>query len=103
MLKNEEYQFAERMTMSDTEKVKTEPRILKGIVVSTKMDKTVTVEVSRKKRHPRYEKIIKRNKTYFVHDEKGELNVGDYVMLRETRPLSKCKRFTLHEVIERAK
>lgn len=78
-------------------------RLLKGTVVSSGMDKTVVIEVVTKKRHPKYEKIIKRSKRYFVHDEKGELNVGDYIAIRETRPLSKRKRFTLHEIIERVK
>lgn len=78
-------------------------RLLKGTVVSSGMDKTVVIEVVTKKRHPKYEKIIKRSKRYFVHDEKRELNIGDYIAARETRPLSKRKRFTLHEIIERAK
>jgi small subunit ribosomal protein S17 len=86
----------------DTKEIKIR-RLLKGTVVSSKMDKTVVIEVVSKKRHPKYEKIIKRSKKYFVHDEKGELNVGDLILIRETRPLSKHKRFTLHEIIERAK
>ena len=89
--------------MSEVKKEKTDRRFLKGVVVATKMDKTAVVEVESKKRHPKYEKIIKRSKKYFVHDEKRELNVGDFIAIRETRPLSKNKRFTLHEILERAK
>ena len=89
--------------MTEGNKPKISSRILKGTVVSTAMDKTVVVLVENKKRHPKYEKIIKRTKKYLVHDDKGELKVGDLIALREVRPLSKRKRFTLHEVIERAK
>jgi small subunit ribosomal protein S17 len=89
--------------MSEVKKENTNRRFLKGTVVATKMDKTAVVEVESKKRHPKYEKIIMRSKKYFVHDEKGELNVGDFIAIRETRPLSKNKRFTLHEILERAK
>lgn len=88
--------------MSEVKK-ETKRRFLKGRVVATKMDKTAVVEVESKKRHPKYEKIIKRSKKYFVHDENRELNVGDLIAIRETRPLSKNKRFTLHEILERAK
>ena len=88
--------------MSEVKK-ETKHRFLKGRVVATKMDKTAVVEVESKKRHPKYEKIIKRSKKYFVHDENRELNVGDLIVIRETRPLSKNKRFTLHEILERAK
>lgn len=89
--------------MSEVKKEKMKRRFLKGRVVATKMDKTAVVEVESKKRHPKYEKIIKRSKKYFVHDENRELNVGDLIAIRETRPLSKNKRFTLHEILERAK
>ena len=88
--------------MSEVTK-ETKHRFLKGTVVATKMDKTAVVEVESKKRHPKYEKIIKRSKKYFVHDENRDLNVGDLIVIRETRPLSKNKRFTLHEILERAK
>ncbi len=88
--------------MSEVTK-ETKHRFLKGRVVATKMDKTAVVEVESKKRHPKYEKIIKRSKKYFVHDENSELNVGDLIVIRETRPLSKNKKFTLHEILERAK
>ncbi len=89
--------------MTESEEKKVTHRILKGLVVSTAMDKTATILVESKKRHPKYEKIIKRSKKYLVHDEKGELQVGDFVAVRETRPISKRKCFILHEILERAK
>jgi small subunit ribosomal protein S17 len=89
--------------MAELEIAKKKTRILKGTVVSTAMDKTAVVLVESKKRHPKYEKIIKRTKKYLVHDEKNELSVGDVVSMRETRPLSRRKCFVLDEIIERAK
>ena len=89
--------------MAEPEVAKRKTRILKGTVVSTAMDKTAVVLVESKKRHPKYEKIIKRTKRYLVHDEKNELSVGDVVSMREVRPLSKRKCFVLHEIIERVK
>ena len=89
--------------MSEVKKENTNRRFLKGRVIATKMDKTAVIEVESKRRHPKYEKIIMRSKKYFVHDEKSELNVGDFITIRETRPLSKNKRFALHEILERAK
>ena len=74
-----------------------------GIVVSDKMDKTVVVLVSIKKRHPIYGKYITYTKKYKAHDEKNECNVGDTVRIVETRPLSKDKYFRVQEIVERAK
>jgi len=78
-------------------------KTLKGNVVSDKMTKTIIVAVDRKKKHPRYDKIIKRTKKYLAHDYKGEAGVGDFVMIEETRPLSKHKRWRLVEILEKAK
>ena len=89
--------------MTELGKAKIKHRILKGIVVSTAMNKTVTILVGRKKRHPKYEKIVKRSKKYLVHDEKDELRIGDFIAVREVRPISKRKCFVLHEILERAK
>jgi small subunit ribosomal protein S17 len=89
--------------MTEAAEKKTNIRILKGRVVSTSMNKSAVIIVESRKRHPKYEKIIKRTKKYLVHDEKNDLNVGDYITVREIRPLSKRKRFTLHEIVERAK
>ena len=78
-------------------------KIIQGVVVSDKMDKTRVVTVERQVRHAVYKKFIKRRKNFMVHDEKNQSNVGDKVMLMETRPLSRHKRWRLVEIIERAK
>ena len=78
-------------------------RTLKGRVVSDKMDKTIVVSVDRRKKHPVYSKVIKVTKKYLVHDYKGEAGPGDFVLIEETRPLSKRKRWRLLEILEKAK
>jgi len=72
---------------------KTQKRGLEGIVVSTKMAKTIVIRVDRMKTHPKYHKQYRQSKKYKVHDEKGEYKVGDVVRFVETRPLSKDKRW----------
>ena len=67
------------------------------------MQKTITVLVERKVKHPIYGKFIKKSKKYAAHDEKNECNIGDTVRIMETRPLSKTKSWRLVEIIERAK
>ena len=74
-----------------------------GIVVSNKMDKTITVKVERRVKHPVYGKIVRRSTKLTAHDEKNECNEGDTVKIMETRPLSKNKRWRLVEIIERVK
>lgn len=74
-----------------------------GIVSSSKMDKTITVVINRKEKHPIYGKFIKRSKKFYAHDEKNECNEGDKVRIMETRPLSHLKHWRLVEIIERAK
>ena len=74
-----------------------------GVVTSNKMDKTITVAVKWKEKHPIYGKFVNKTKKYHAHDEKNECNIGDTVPLRETRPLSKLKRWRLVEIIERVK
>lgn len=74
-------------------------RTLKGIVVSDKMQKTVVVTVIRLKKHPKYKKYYKVTKRFKVHDEKGEYHTGDKVVIRETRPMSKDKRWEVKERI----
>lgn len=74
-----------------------------GVVVSTKMDKTIAVQVERRLMHPIYGKFVKRSKKFFAHDEENTCNVGDKVRIMETRPLSKKKRWRLVEILERAK
>lgn len=70
-----------------------------GVVISNKMDKTVTVKVSRKMRHPRYQKVIERSKKFYAHDESDTLEIGQTVRIVETRPLSKLKRWRVVEAI----
>jgi small subunit ribosomal protein S17 len=74
-----------------------------GVVVSTKMDKTISVMVERRLKHPIYGKTVKRSKKFFAHDEGNTCKDGDKVRIMETRPLSKNKRWRLVEIIERAK
>jgi small subunit ribosomal protein S17 len=74
-----------------------------GVVVSTKMDKSIVVAVKRKVKHPIYGKFINKTKKLMAHDEENKCNIGDTVRISETRPLSKNKTWRLIEIIERAK
>ena len=74
-----------------------------GVVVSDKMDKTVVVEIRTRVRHPLYGKIMNRTTKLKAHDEKNECGVGDRVLVMETRPLSREKRWRVVEIIEKAK
>ncbi|MFK7904288.1 MAG: 30S ribosomal protein S17 [Chitinophagales bacterium] len=74
-----------------------------GVVLSDKMQKTITISVERKVQHPIYGKFIKKSTKYTAHDEQNDCNIGDVVRIMETRPLSKRKRWRLVEIIERAK
>jgi len=74
-----------------------------GLVTSNKMDKTITVSIERKLRHPIYGKFVKKTKKFMAHDEKNECNEGDTVRIIESRPLSARKRWRLVEILERAK
>lgn len=74
-----------------------------GVVASSKMDKTITVLVERRLKHPIYGKFVKKSKKFFAHDENNECNEGDLVKITETRPLSKNKSWRLVEIVERAK
>ncbi len=78
-------------------------KVRTGKVISTKMDKTITVAVVDNVRHPLYKKIVKKTYKLHAHDENNECNVGDTVRVMETRPLSKTKRWRLVKVIEKAK
>lgn len=86
-----------------TESKRGRRRVIKGVVVSEKMDKTRVVMVERLVKHPVYKKFIKRRKKFMAHDEKNQSNLGDTVTLMETRPISRHKRWRLIEIIERAK
>ena len=74
-----------------------------GLVVSDKMDKTVVVAIKENVRHPMYGKVMKRTSKLKVHDENNECHIGDKILIMETRPLSKDKRWRLVEIIEKAK
>lgn len=74
-----------------------------GVVFSNKMEKTVTVTVKWKEKHPIYGKFVSKTRKFHAHDEKNDCNIGDTVRIMETRPLSKTKRWRVVEVIERAK
>ena len=74
-----------------------------GVVFSNKMDKTVTVAVKWKEKHPIYGKFVNKTRKFHAHDEKNDCNIGDTVRIMETRPLSKTKRWRVVEVMARAK
>lgn len=74
-----------------------------GVVVSNKMQKSITVQVERREKHPKYGKFVKRTSKFAAHDENNDCNIGDTVRIAETRPLSKNKCWRLVEIIERAK
>lgn len=74
-----------------------------GLVTSDKMDKTITVAVERKVKHPIYGKFLKKTTKFHAHDENNQCGTGDTVRIMETRPLSKTKRWRLVEIIEKAK
>ena len=73
-----------------------------GQVVSTKMEKTIVVEVEMRKAHPKYKRIVRSSKKFYAHDGQNSARVGDMVRIRETRPLSKLKRWQLEEIVRRS-
>ena len=93
--------------MENTTEVKEIKRGLRkeriGVVTSNKMNKSIVVSVERKVKHPKYGKFIKMTSKFMAHDEKNECGIGDKVVIAETRPLSKNKRWRLKHVIEKAK
>jgi small subunit ribosomal protein S17 len=92
--------------MSDTETttptpakaIESKTRI--GKVTSDKMNKTIVVEVERRVPHPKFKKIVRKTSTFYAHDEKEQAKIGDRVLISETRPLSKLKRWNLEEVLK---
>ena len=78
-------------------------KVRQGIVVSGKADKTITVRIDTARRHRRYEKIVRTSQTLHAHDESNDADIGDTVVVREARPLSRTKRWRLVQVVERAK
>ena len=88
-------------TMNQVERNLRKTRI--GVVSSNKMEKTITVKVERKIKHPLYGKFLKKTTSFHAHDEKNECSIGDTVKIMECRPLSKTKRWRLVEVVEKVK
>lgn len=78
-------------------------RTLRGVVLSSRMAKTITVEVVRTVKHPKYNKFLKKRARYYAHDERSEAGAGDKVVIIESRPLSKLKRWRLQSIAEKAK
>src|ERR1700756_5787118 len=89
-------------TTTSTQKAAGRRKTLIGEVVSTKMAKTIVVEVRRQKAHPFYKRVVSRSKKFYAHDEQGTAHLGDFVKIEETRPLSKLKRWQLKEVVQRS-
>ena len=93
--------MAETTTTSNAEATGRRKTLI-GKVVSTKMAKTIVVEVRRQKAHPFYKRVVARSKKFYAHDEEKTAHVGDFVKIEETRPLSKLKRWQLKEIVQRA-
>ncbi len=74
-----------------------------GVVVSDKMDKTIVVRVQRQFKHPLYKKIVRRHKKFQAHDEKNECKIGDFVLIQESKPISRHKKWILNKIIEKSK
>jgi small subunit ribosomal protein S17 len=85
----------------ETTNIRNKRALLRGVVVSDKMNKTRVVRVERTFKHPLYEKVIKRYKKYYAHDELNQSKVGDVVEIMSTRPLSKLKRWRIYRVISK--
>ena len=88
--------------VASTETAEKIGRTVVGRVTSNKMEQTATVQVERRIKHPIYGKYMRRSKKYHVHDEQNELNVGDVVQIKECRPMSKTKSWTLDKVVTAA-
>ncbi|MBI4515048.1 MAG: 30S ribosomal protein S17 [Deltaproteobacteria bacterium] len=84
------------------EQARGKAKVRQGVVVSDKMDKTVVVAVERLVRHPKYKKYLRRQKQYKAHDEQNQCGVGDRVLIAETRPLSRDKRWAVRAILEKA-
>jgi small subunit ribosomal protein S17 len=88
--------------MSETPQRQNRRKERAGEVLPSKMTKTIVVQVERRFRHPRYRKVVTSYKKFYAHDEKGEARPGDRVLIQETRPLSKLKRWRLVQILSRA-
>jgi len=89
--------------MSTTPAERSDRKVREGIVISDKMDKTITVEVSNRVKHGMYSKVLSRSSKLKAHDEQNTAGMGDRVLIMETRPLSATKRWRLVEILEKAK
>jgi small subunit ribosomal protein S17 len=89
------------MAETASQEKKTGRKELIGKVVSNKMKKTIVVEVTRKKSHSLYGRVISIRKKFYAHDEKNEAHIGDFVRIEESRPLSRLKRWTLKEIVRK--
>jgi small subunit ribosomal protein S17 len=89
-------------TATSTAKAAGRRKTLIGEVVSTKMAKTIVVEVRRQKAHPFYKRVVARSRKFYAHDEAGTAHLGDVVKIEETRPLSNLKRWQLKEIVQHA-
>ncbi|PIR22978.1 MAG: 30S ribosomal protein S17 [Deltaproteobacteria bacterium CG11_big_fil_rev_8_21_14_0_20_45_16] len=89
--------------MSANSEIKTQRRAIVGTVIGNKMDKTIVVQAASLTKHPKYGKYYKSYKKYKAHDEKNECGIGDQVLIVESRPISKEKRFRLNKIVEKAK
>jgi len=89
-------------TVSETTETRNRRRVIEGVVVSDKMDKTRVVDVERRVRHPFYEKIMTKHSKFYVHDEGNESHAGDLVEIMSIRPLSRLKRWRLVRVVKAA-
>jgi small subunit ribosomal protein S17 len=93
--------MAETTAMEATSKA-SHCKTMIGKVVSTRMAKTIVVEVRRQKAHPYYQRVVNRSKKFYAHDENATARLGDYVLIEESRPLSKLKRWVLKDIVQRA-
>jgi small subunit ribosomal protein S17 len=90
--------------MTDTTQTERAARkVREGLVISSKMNKTVVVAVVERVKHPKYDKFVLRTKKLYAHDETNDANVGDRVRVMEIRPMSKLKRWRITDIVERAK
>ena len=95
--------MADETSVEETTERPNPRKVREGVVTSTSMEKTVVVAVTDRVRHARYAKTVQRTRKLYAHDEVNDLRVGDRVRVRETRPLSKTKRWLVTDVLERAK
>ena len=93
---------AQQEAQAEGQKPRSERKTARGMVMSSKMDKTLVVQVNRKVRHPVYEKFVSKKTKLYAHDDQGEAKVGDIVEIVQTRPLSKLKRWRLLRIVQKA-